>query len=398
MKYEMLSKIYYQNKERYEQTYTQRMHSEYAVHLDFEIAGHPAFFVETPEIFSMVSNILRMNKNVSDLCQWLPGAAISQFSRKCLIDEIILTNKIEGVTSTRKEISDILDELEQKSKRRRFYGLVQKYQMLMTKAEIPLHHCEDVRAIYNELALAEVIEENPEHAPDGKIFRRGPVSLYNSAQKEIHKGLYPEEKIIEAMEQALRFLEENTCDILYRISLFHYLLEYIHPFYDGNGRLGRFICSYLLARELEPVTGYRLSYTIKENVKEYYRAFNACDSPLNRGDVTPFLHMFLSIIQESVEKLKNSLQKGAVRLKRCMDKIPQLVEDQDETLEKLYGLLIQAALFSENGVTTDVILKHLSISRGTLNAKLEKIPAHLLVKEKRGKRNYYAINLEALEE
>ena len=72
-----------------------------------------------------------------------------------------------------------------------------------------MHHGEDVRAVYNGLALAEVIEE----------------------------------KMIEAMEQALRFLEENPCDILYRISIFHYLLAYIHPFYDGNGRLGRFIYS-----------------------------------------------------------------------------------------------------------------------------------------------------------
>ncbi len=395
--YIVLSKLFYQNKDAYEQAYQQRFHSEYAVHLDFEVNRNPAFFVQTPEAYQMLTNILRMNTAVSNLCQALPGAAIHQFSRRCLIDEIVLTNSIEGVRSTRKEISDILDELGRKSKGKRFYGLVQKYNMLMTTEELPLDSCQDVREIYNELALAEVAQEEPENVPDGKLFRKGPVSVYSPSQKEIHKGLYPEERIIQAMEQALQFLTNDTCEILCRISVFHYLLEYIHPFYDGNGRLGRFICSYLLAQQLQPVTGYRISYTIKENIKDYYQAFTICNDPLNRGDLTPFLLMFLKIIEESVEKLMGSLQEGFVRLNRNLQKIPELVPDNDETLEELYSLLIQAALFSEFGVPTEVILKHVNISRSTLKVKLDKIPSKLLVKEKRGRVNYYALNVQELE-
>lgn len=395
--YIVLSKLFYQNKDAYEQLYQQRFHSEYTVHLDFEVNGNQAFFVQTPEAYQMLTNILRMNTAVSNLCQALPGAAIHQFSRRCLIDEIVLTNSIEGVRSTRKEISDILDELGRKSKGKRFYGLVQKYNMLMTTEELPLDSCQDVREIYNELALAEVAQEEPENVPDGKLFRKGPVSVYSPSQKEIHKGLYPEERIIQAMEQALRFLTDDSCEILCRISVFHYLLEYIHPFYDGNGRLGRFICSYLLAQQLQPVTGYRISYTIKENIKDYYQAFTICNDPLNRGDLTPFLLMFLKIIEESVEKLMGSLQEGFVRLNRNLQKIPELVPDNDETLEELYSLLIQAALFSEFGVPTEVILKHVNISRSTLKVKLDKIPSKLLVKEKRGRVNYYALNVQELE-
>ena len=395
--YIVLSKLFYQNKDAYEQAYQQRFHSEYTVHLDFEVNGNQAFFVQTPEAYQMLTNILRMNTAVSNLCQALPGAAIHQFSRRCLIDEIVLTNSIEGVRSTRKEISDILDELGRKSKGKRFYGLVQKYNMLMTTEELPLDSCQDVREIYNELALAEVAQEEPENVPDGKLFRKGPVSVYSPSQKEIHKGLYPEERIIQAMEQALRFLTDDSCEILCRISVFHYLLEYIHPFYDGNGRLGRFICSYLLAQQLQPVTGYRISYTIKENIKDYYQAFTICNDPLNRGDLTPFLLMFLKIIEESVEKLMGSLQEGFVRLNRNLQKIPELVPDNDETLEELDSLLIQAALFSEFGVPTEVILKHVNISRSTLKVKLDKIPSKLLVKEKRGRVNYYALNVQELE-
>lgn len=397
MGYTTLSDLYYKDTAAYEEQYQARYNSEYAVHLDFDVAGHQAFFVQTPEVYSILTDILRMNKAVSNLCTALPGAAIKQFSRRCLIDEIVLTNSIEGVRSTRKEISDILDELETKSKGKRFYGLVKKYNMLMVKEELPLASCQDIRDIYDELALAEVMEEEPENIPDGSIFRKNSVSIYSPSQKEIHKGLYPEETIIHAMEQALAFLNNDGCEVLFRIGVFHYLLEYIHPFYDGNGRLGRFICSYLLSQELEPVTGYRISYTIKEYIKDYYRAFSTCNNPLNRGDLTPFLHMFLKIVQISVEKLKTSLQQGFTKLNRCVQKIPELTAQSDNALEELYHLLIQAALFSERGVPTSLVLKHVEISRGTLTKKLEEIPDGLLIKKRRGNTNYYSINLEALE-
>lgn len=86
MNYTILSKLFYQDKSAYEETYTQRYHSEYAVHLDFEVNGNKAFFVQTPEVYQMLTGILRMNTAVSNLCQALPGAAIHQFSRRCLID------------------------------------------------------------------------------------------------------------------------------------------------------------------------------------------------------------------------------------------------------------------------------------------------------------------------
>ena len=211
MNYPLLSKLYYQ--EEYEKVYRARLQSEYTVRLNFTVGTYQAFFVQTPEIYKMMADILRMNQAVSNLCQSLPGAAIHQFSRRCLVDEIVLTNSIEGVRSTRKEISQILDELETKSKGKRFYGLVKKYQMLMTKEQLPLRTSQDIRDIYDELVLAEVKEEEPGNVPDGQYFRKDTVSVYSPAQKEIHKGLYPETKIIQAMENALQFLQDDNCDI-----------------------------------------------------------------------------------------------------------------------------------------------------------------------------------------
>lgn len=398
MKYTLLSELYYKSKSSYESTYQDRFSSQHTVHLNFKVKNYPAFFVCTPEIYTILTDILRTNQAVVNLCHVLPGAATHQFARRCLIDEIVLTNSIEGVISTRKEIGDILDDLEAKSKSTRFYGLVQKYAMLKTKETLSLKSCQDIRDIYDELVLEEVIAEEPQNAPDGKYFRKDSVSVYNAAQKEIHRGLYPETAIIDAMEKALSFLNEDSCDVLFRIAIFHYLLGYIHPFYDGNGRLSRFICSYLLSQELEAVTGYRLAFTIKESLKEYFGAFLICNNPLNRGDLTPFLKMFLSIIQKSVEKLKESLQEGFIRLNRCRNQISLAMTQGDQKLEMLYDLFIQAALFSEFGVSTETVLRYANMTRATLARKLEQIPKSLLIKEKHGRVNYYSLNIDELEQ
>ena len=87
------------------------------------------------------------------------------------------------------------------------------------------------------------MEEDPKNRPDGILFRKGQTEIKSATDKILHKGIYPEEKIFAALEKALAFLGDGRIEGLYRICLFHYLLEYIHPFYDGNGRLGRFVVS-----------------------------------------------------------------------------------------------------------------------------------------------------------
>ena len=53
MGYALLSKLYYKNREQYEETYQARFRSEYAIHVDFAIDGAPAFFLQTPAFTSV---------------------------------------------------------------------------------------------------------------------------------------------------------------------------------------------------------------------------------------------------------------------------------------------------------------------------------------------------------
>ena len=395
MEYTPLSKLAYSDRERYEQIYQERFNSPYAQHLDIRIGDWPAFFVTTPEVYSIMLSIQRTDKKIWNLYRDLPGIAIVQFTRRCLIDEITLTNGIEGVHSTRREIDGVLVELGKKDHRKRFAGLVQKYVMLQQDADFPLKSCQDIRAIYDDLALKEVVENDPQNMPDGEIFRKGPVDVTNPAQKVIHQGLYPEGKIIEAMSKALDYLGDDSAELLYRVCVFHYLLGYIHPFYDGNGRLNRFISSYMLGKELHPLLGYRLSYTIKDNINKYYGAYKICNQNKNRGDLTPFVLMFLEIIAESSLQLWKALNGRREKFAYYNEIIGRLPYGNEPACGDLYFLLIQAELFSEQGISMKELKEGQRLSDTTIRGQLQKIEKAGLLKSVRyGHTKYYGIDLD----
>lgn len=379
--------------EYYEQVFS----SPNTIHLDFNIHDNPAFLVPCAEVYENALSIIRLDKDVSLLSDRLPGVAVSQFARRCLIDEIVLTNDIEGVSSTRREISDVLDKTT-RSKKLRFRGLVNKYLKLQETEDIPLSCCEDIRAIYNDLVLDEVLDENEKNAPDGEIFRKDSVSVESATGKIIHQGVYPEAAIISAMNSAIAFLRNDKLEPLIRIAVFHYLFGYIHPFYDGNGRTSRFISSYLLSKELNPLIGYRLSYTIRENIREYYSAFKICNDVRNMGDVTPFVITFLEILREAMEQLKNALNERNTQFLSGMELIEKNAILGAERYYKLSTMLLQASLFAELGIKTQELMEMLDISRTTLKDRLKALEKRgYILSHKEGRVVYYKLNIDALE-
>lgn len=398
MAYEPLSKLYYTNSD-YDKIYEKRFNSENAVHIDFEISGFPAFFVLDNSLFSKSIDIYKTDKRIKKLRDSLPEKAISQFTVRCLIDEIILTNDIEGVYSSRREINSILSELETKSRGKRYMGLVQKYLMFQNDEEMSFETCRDIRALYDDLVYLEIKEDNPDNLPDGEIFRKDSTSVVSATQKELHRGVYPESKIIAYMDKALNILNDENIDFLFRVSIFHFLFGYIHPFYDGNGRTSRFISSYLLSKEFESIIGYRTSYTIKENIKEYYQAFKICNDTHNKGDLTPFIMMFTDIIRESLYQLEQALVKRYEQLshyQKCMMYLPYGMTPK---YAQIYYLLIQASLFAENGISTQELMEATDTSRTTMANRLKLLSDNnLIIKESMGNIRCYKLDLSVVDE
>lgn len=399
MTYESLYKLRYKAPQQYESIYQERYSHPDTIHLKFKIHDDPAFICQSAELLYMIIKIHKEDKSIRALRRQLPKVAINQFTSRCLVDEIILTNDIEGVNSTRREITEVLEKLQEKKSDRRFYGLVMKYAMLSKRTSLKLDSCQDVRDIYNDLVLREVIEENPNDAPDGQIFRKNSVSVTNAAQQEIHQGLLPESAIQAAVQSVLDFIKDDSVDLLIRTAAAHYLFGYIHPFYNGNGRLSRFISSFLMTQELDPLIAYRLSYTIKENLKQYDDAFKLCNDPRNKGDLTPFVLWFMEVVLEAISKLNDALTERAHDLKHyanILDQSPQLNTKQ---LGELSYYLIQASLFSHTGISTGDLLAYTEYSRSTLQKRLKEIDDYgLLLIQRHGKEKCYKLDLEKFEQ
>lgn len=402
MSYKQLRKIKYQGDEAYQRAYESRFCSEDCIKLDFFVGKNQAFFLFNADVSRLALKIYRLDKKIYQLAHQLPPIASKQYARKCLIDEIVLTNGIEGVHSSRKEIGEAIQELAQQSAKKkkslRYWSLVGKYHKLMTKEQIPMKTCEDIRAIYDELLLDEIVQENRNHEPDGMLFRKESTHIYDGNETILHSGLYPESKIIQALQQALSFLNDDRVEPLLRICIFHYLLEYIHPFYDGNGRLGRFILSYCISQNLEPLLAYRISTTIRDNLKQYYKAFEDCNDSANRGDLTPFLLMQLNMLLHACKSLEQSLAGKLERFryytKHLLQVIPAL--QADEEFQTIASLLVQASLFSEEGIPKKYLLEH--FSDYILKKKLSLIPEPLLRDHKKDKFKYYEFDLSVLDE
>ncbi len=376
MSYKTLKTIEYMKNGSSEAEYQKRLSSENIYHIDIDVSGYPAFFIETKEIRDLAMRIHKYDKQLIKLCNELPENAIEQFSMRCLIDEIQLTNDIEGVRSTRREIGHAISS----GANSRFKGIVNKYLMLLSKKNIKFNSCEDLRQIYDDLVLDEVVAASEDNRPDGILFRKNTVNVSSRLQKTIHTGLYPESKIIDAVTRAMAYVNNESVELLYRISVFHYLIGYIHPFYDGNGRLDRFISSYLLTREFEPVFSYRISYTIKDNKSKYDKAFDECNDPKNRGELTYFIEVFLSILLESMENLIEALEKRNNKWNYYKEMIDMLPRSEEQKYYFMYSELLRYELFSDKGVSIAALAGYVSVSIPTARKMLDVIKGFGILK------------------
>lgn len=395
MEYELLSKIFYKKPTEYESIYDARFNSEASIKLPIKIHENVGFIFNTNEISKLLVKIYKTINKINLLRTHLPNIAINSYIIKSLKDEIALTNEIEGVRSTRKEIEDAIDSIKN-DKSARFKGLVDKYFKLISNEIIPLNNCEDIRTIYDALVLPEIEKEN---LPDGILFRKEPVQVVSATQKEKHRGIMPESKIIESLDLCLDFLKSDDIDSLTKISAFHYLFGYIHPFYDGNGRTSRFISSYLIKNELDVLLALKLSYTVKNNINKYYKAFDVCNDKKNKGDITFFVVTFLELLSQASDDLYTKIADLNDQLNYYNNIINMLVNEKvlNDKQAKCIFILCQNRLFDDTYMNMNTLTELLEKSDTTTRKILKSLESKNLLVKSRNKNQYlYSANLDSL--
>ena len=377
MDYEPLSKIYYKYPQEHKKIYAERFNSPLTRHFDLQIQEYnhrnkyPAFFCYTEKFAILTEIIYRKHEDLLQALQAVPPLVMEQFILSSVVDEVRATSDIEGIHSTRKEIREVVSGSTHSA---RFSSIVAKYKSIMTdSAQMNFQTCEDIRNFYNEFAHKEITANNPTHELDGKLFRKDSVEITSSSGKILHRGVQPEEKIIESLNIALGILNDSNIPLLARVAIFHYFFEYIHPFYDGNGRTARFIVSCFLANRFHRLVALRLSVLIKRNRKKYYELFRETDSEWNCGDLTPFVLGFAEIISETFDDISVSLNNKVMQLTKYRQKLYALIKG-DELTREIYEALLQSSVFFGGGISMEGLMKATGKSRNTIKSRLDSMP------------------------
>ena len=150
------------------------------------------------------------------------------------------------------------------------------------------------------------------------VFRSKGVGVY-AGEQLIHAGT-PANYVPGLIGQLFDWLKKSNLHPLIKGCIFHYEFEFIHPFVDGNGRLGRLWHTLILAKWQEFFLWIPIETIIHKRQDDYYKALNASNAV---SESTIFVQYMLLLIRDLLKELSHN---GVMNKEKTLD-------------EKLFGLL-----------------------------------------------------------
>lgn len=128
------------------------------------------------------------------------------------------------------------------------------------------------------------------------MFRTRPVGVVDQEGHVLHFGTLPQ-YVPDLVIELLDWVKNSDVHLLIRSCVFHYEFELIHPFADGNGRVGRLWHTLLLSKWNPAFAWLPVESMIHDRQEEYYAAINASN---DAGESTAFIEFMLSAIKASL--------------------------------------------------------------------------------------------------
>lgn len=193
-------------------------------------------------------------------------------------------------------------------------------------------------------------------------FRSRPVGVADSEGNILHFGTLPQ-YVPNLIQELLEWTEKSEIHLLIKSCVFHYEFELIHPFADGNGRMGRLWHTLLLSKWNPIFAWLPIESIIHDNQSEYYNAINVSN---NNGNSTVFIEFMLSVIkqalQESInDKPKNISSKNDLRWNKINDYLETHEYILNSDVQKLLGVSSATATRILVGFMKDGKLKRIRI-------------------------------------
>ena len=358
---------------------------EYCLRIDNPVTYRSGIVFDAHEIFAMcvtdlvtyMNYIANTEKAVEKAWNELPRFAQREYLMQLIAKEVQNTNIIEGVHSTRKELSKALDAANEQNNHTRFSEFTKLFLELADSNEcdtsIP-QTLQDIRKIYDSIMQDELESGD---IPDGEIFRKKKVSIRDGANNVVHDGDATEAEIQDHLTQMLSLMNSNEVPTLIKACMCHYAFESVHPLYDGNGRTGRFLLALQLHEQLSMPTILSLSSIIYAEKSGYYAAFSKAQELFNCNDLTMFCCTMLEYIKKAQNEVLDNIILQAKQIIYCMDKLSEFSKKTSisKVQHEVMTILLQNKLFSYN--PTPMTRKQLSEYVG--NAIDEKIGERKIV-------------------
>ncbi len=241
--------------------------------------------------YEITSVILSLLAAISHKLGMIEGAELSKppvsLRRENRIKTISSTLQIEGNTMTLAQVTDYLDG-------KRVLAPAKDLKELRNAIEVY-----DRFGSYRPFSIQSLCDAHKvlmkDLLPDAGRLRGGNVGI---AKGDKIAFVAPPARLVNFhLNGLLDYVKKDKDPMLIKSCVFHYEFEYIHPFSDGNGRIGRLWQSILLSHT-NPIFEYvPVESSIKQRQEEYYRVFDISHA---RGDSTVFVEFMLSVIDGSL--------------------------------------------------------------------------------------------------
>lgn len=244
--------------------------------------------------YEITSEILKLISSISEKIGEIKSAKLTkpptELRKRNRIKSIQSSLEIEGNTLTIEQITDLINNKRVIAPQKDIVEVKNAIELYSRLAEFNAYELDSLCRAHG--ILMNTLIDNAGQ------FRRSAVGIIKG--DNITHVAPPGDIVYALMKDLFDYLKNDKDILLIKSCVFHYEFEFIHPFIDGNGRMGR-LWQTVILKDYSPVFEYLpIELLIKERQQDYYDVLGKSD---NQGNSTGFIEFMLEIIDIALEDL-----------------------------------------------------------------------------------------------